>query len=149
MQRSIVREHRQAGFTFIEIMVSLIILVILIGTAGFTYVRYVARARVVGARNQIESLGIALNSYYLDTGRYPTAEQGLAALWEKPLLEPVPSRWSGPYLTKEMPEDPWGNAYEYTTPGPNGLPFAIRSFGADGAEGGEGDDADVTSWSAG
>ena len=147
MQRSLTKESRQAGFTFIEIMVAMMILVILIGVAGFTYVRYIARARVVGARNQIESFGIALNSYYLDTGRYPTAEQGLAALWEKPLLEPVPAGWSGPYLNKKVPVDPWGHPYEYTTPGPNGLPFAIRSLGADGAEGGEGNDADVVSWS--
>ena len=147
MQRSSIREHRQAGFTFIEIMVAMMILVVLIGLAGFTYVRYIARARVVGARNQIETFGIALNSYYLDTGRYPTSEQGLAALWEKPLLSPVPSQWDGPYLTRELPVDPWGNAYEYTAPGPNGLPFAIRSLGADGAEGGEGNDADIVSWS--
>ncbi len=146
MQRSIVREHRQAGFTFIEIMVAMMILVILIGVAGFTYVRYIGRARVVGARNQIEILGIALNSYYLDNGRYPTAEQGLGALWEKPLLEPVPAQWSGPYLTRQLPIDPWGHPYDYTVPGPSGLPYAIRSFGADGAEGGEGNDADVVSW---
>ena len=147
MQRSIVREHSQAGFTFIEIMVAMMILVILIGVAGFTYVRYIGRARVVGARNQIEILGIALNSYYLDNGRYPSAEQGLAALWEKPLLEPVPAQWSGPYLTRQLPVDPWGHPYEYAVPGPSGLPYAIRSLGADGAEGGEGSDADVVSWS--
>ena len=152
MRRKAVRtstasDRRQAGFTFIEIMVAMMILVILIGAAGFTYVRYIARARVVGARNQIEILSIALSSYYLDAGRYPTSEQGLAALWEKPLLEPVPAAWNGPYLNKRLPADPWGHAYEYTTPGPNGLPFGLRSFGADGAEGGEGNDADVTSWS--
>lgn len=140
------RPDRQAGFTFIEIMVAMMILVILIGVAGFTYVRYVARARVVGARNQIEIFEIALNSYYLDCGRYPTPEQGLAALWEKPLLEPVPGQWSGPYLSKKLPNDPWGHPYEYAVPGPGGLPFAVRSLGADGAEGGEGNDADVASW---
>lgn len=149
MQHSIAREDRRAGFTFIEIMVAMMIVVILIGVAGFTYVRYIARARVVGARNQIEIFGISLSSYYLDTGRYPTNEQGLAALWEKPLLEPVPAQWNGPYLTKVVPNDPWGNPYEYTTPGPNGLPYALRSLGADGAEGGEGNDADVVSWSGG
>jgi general secretion pathway protein G len=146
MHRRTARRNLQAGFTFIEIMVAMIILVILIGVAGFTYVRYIARARVVGARNQIRS-GIALNSYYLDTGRYPTADQGLAALWEKPMLEPVPELWSGPYLTRELPVDPWGHPYRYTTPGPNGLPFAISCLGADGAEGGEGGDADILSWS--
>ena len=140
------RPDRQAGFTFIEIMVAMMILVILIGVAGFTYVRYVARARVVGARNQLEVFEIALNSYYLDCGIYPTPEQGLGSLWEKPLLEPVPSQWIGPYLNKMVPSDPWGHPYEYAVPGPGGLPFAVRSLGADGAEGGEGNDADVTSW---
>lgn len=137
---------RQAGFTFIEIMVAMMILLILIGTAGFGYIRYVSRARVVAARNQIEILSIALNSYYLDAGRYPSESQGLEALWEKPVLDPVPAQWSGPYLTKAVPEDPWGQPYEYEVPGPNGLPFALRSLGSDGAEGGEGNDRDIVSW---
>lgn len=139
-------EDRQAGFTFIEIMVAMMILLILIGAAGFTYIRYVSRARVVGAKNQIEAFSIALSAYYLDCGRYPTAEQGLKALWEKPVMEPVPSQWSGPYLNKEVPQDPWGRPYEYQNPGPSGLPFALRSLGGDGAEGGEGNDQDVLSW---
>ena len=144
--RTRTREDRQAGFTFIEIMVAMMILLILIGAAGFTYIRYVSRARVVGAKNQIEAFSIALNAYYLDCGLYPTAEQGLKALWEKPVMEPVPSQWSGPYLNKEVPKDPWGREYEYQNPGPGGLPFALRSLGADGAEGGEGNDQDVVSW---
>ena len=139
--------RHQAGFTFIEIMVAMIILMILIGAAGFGYIRYVARARVVAARNQIEILSVALNSYFLDSSRYPSSEQGLQALWEKPVLEPVPEVWEGPYLTKILPKDPWGRAYEYSTPGPHGLPFGIRSLGADGMEGGEGNDRDLNSWS--
>jgi len=142
------REQRQEGFTFIEILVAMMILLVLVGAAGFTYVRYVSRARVVGAKNQVETFSIALNAYYLDCGRYPTTEQGLKALWEKPVLEPVPSQWSGPYLNKEVPRDPWGREYEYRAPGPGGLPFAVRSLGAAGAEGGEGNDRDVESWRA-
>lgn len=134
------------GFTFIEIMVAMMILVILIGAAGFTYVRYVGRAKTVAAKNQIETLSIALNSYFLDCGRYPSTEQGLEALWEKPVLEPLPKGWDGPYLDKKLPEDPWGNEYEYRAPGPQGLPFGLRSFGADGMEGGEGGDKDIVSW---
>jgi general secretion pathway protein G len=146
MRRRQAREDRQAGFTFIEIMVAVMILLILIGAASFTYIRYVSRARVVGAKNQVEAFSIALNAYYLDCGRYPSTEQGLKALWAKPVLEPVPSQWSGPYLNKEVPRDPWGRDYEYRNPGPSGLPFAIRSLGADGLEGGEGSDRDVESW---
>ena len=139
--------RRQAGFTFIEIMVAMIILPILIGAAGFGYVRYVARARVVAAKNQIEIFSVALNSYFLDCGRYPSSEQRLEALWEKPVLEPVPAGWEGPYLTKMVPKDPWGKAYEYSAPGPHGLPFGIRALGADGLQGGEGNDRDLDSWS--
>jgi general secretion pathway protein G len=146
MKKVVLRKRGQEGFTFIEIMVAMIILVILVGTVGFTYVRYVSRARVVGARNQIEIYQISLNAYFLDCGAYPTREQGLEALWEKPLLEPIPVQWDGPYLGKKAPNDPWGHPYEYVVPGPNGLPFAIRSFGADGVEGGDGDNRDVTSW---
>lgn len=142
------RQQRQEGFTFIEILVAMMILLVLIGAAGFTYVRYVSRARVVGAKNQVETFSVALNAYYLDCGRYPTTEQGLKALWEKPVLEPVPAQWGGPYLNKEVPRDPWGREYEYRAPGPGGLPFAVRSLGADGVEGGEGNDRDVESWRA-
>lgn len=134
------------GFTFIEIMVAMMILVILIGAAGFTYVRYVGRAKRVAAKNQIETLSIAVNSYFLDSGRYPSTEQGLEALWEKPVLEPLPKGWDGPYLDKKLPRDPWGHEYEYRAPGPQGLPFGIRCFAADGLEGGEGEDKDIVSW---
>ncbi len=140
------KKDKQAGFTFIEIMVAMLILIILIGSAGFTYIRYVSRARVVAAKNQLENFSIALNSYFLDCDRYPTGDQGLQALWEKPVLEPVPDGWNGPYLNKKVPKDPWGNEYEYKSPGPYGLPFGIRSFGSDGMEGGEGNDKDVVSW---
>lgn len=108
--------------------------------------RYVDRARQVTARSQIETFSLALQAYAIDCRRYPTQEQGLQALWQKPILEPVPSGWSGPYVEKSIPADPWGNAYEYLVPGPEGLPFGIRSFGADGREGGEGNDRDVSSW---
>ena len=140
------KKDNQAGFTFIEIMVAMMILFILIGTAGFTYIRYVSKARVVAAKNQTQSFSIALNAYFLDCRRYPTTEQGLQALWEKPILEPVSKGWDGPYLNKRAPLDPWGKEYEYKVPGPHGLPFGIRSFGADGMEGGEGKDKDLCSW---
>jgi general secretion pathway protein G len=127
-------------------MVAMLILFILIGSAGFAYIRYVSKARVVAATDQIERFSIALNAYFLDCGRFPSSEQGLDALWEKPVMEPVPKGWQGPYLTKPVPSDPWDNPYEYQAPGPHDLPFGIRSFGADGAEGGEGNDSDIASW---
>lgn len=140
------KKRKDEGFTFIEIMVAMMILLTLIGAAGFAYMRYIGRARVTAAANQIQTFELALNAYYLDCQRYPTAEQGLDALWSKPILEPVPSGWTGPYLTKPVPPDPWQNPYEYRNPGPSGLPFGIRSLGADGLLGGEGNDEDISSW---
>jgi general secretion pathway protein G len=68
-------------------------------------------------------------------------------LWSRPVLEPVPERWDGPYVTKTIAFDPWGNPYEYRVPGPGGLPFGIRSYGADGRPGGDDDAEDIVSWS--
>ena len=108
--------------------------------------RYVDRARQVTAKSQIETFSLALQAYAIDCKQYPTQEQGLQALWEKPILEPVPSGWDGPYVDKQVPNDPWGNPYAFVVPGPSGLPFGIRSLGADGREGGEGNNRDVSSW---
>lgn len=140
------RKKQDAGFTLIEIMVAAMILLILISVAGFVVTRNIGKAKVISAKNQIQIFSMALNSYFLDSGQYPSIEQGLAALWEKPVLEPVPEGWDGPYLDKFVPDDPWDHPYEYTSPGPHGLPFGIRSFGADGLEGGEGAERDITSW---
>ena len=131
---------REAGFTLIEIMVASIVLLILISAAGFVVTRNVGKARKVSAKNQIEIYKMALNSYFLDCGVYPSEEQGLDALWERPVLEPVPNGWEGPYIDKPVPKDPWNNPYEYANPGLHGLPFGVRSLGADGAEGGEAQD---------
>ena len=137
---------KETGFTLIEIMVASMILLILISVAGFVITRHVGRAKVTSAKNQIQIFSMALNSYFLDCGEYPTTEQGLKALWEKPVLEPVPGGWEGPYLDKMVPEDPWGNDYDYSSPGPHGLPFGIQSFGGDGLDGGEESDKDIRSW---
>ncbi len=136
----------EAGWTFIETLVVIGIILILSASVGFTAFRYLDKAKVVAAKSQIETFALALDSYYLDCGRYPTAEQGLGALWERPSLAPVPSGWGGPYLSRKVPADPWGNAYEYSVPGKGGLPYGLRAFGADGREGGDGNDEDITSW---
>jgi general secretion pathway protein G len=136
----------EAGWTFVETLVVIGIVLILTGTVGFVAFRYLDRAKQAAARTQVETLSLALNAYLLDCETYPTEEQGLNALWQKPVIEPVPSGWQGPYVGKKIPTDPWGNEYEYQVPGPNGLPFGVRSFGADGVAGGEGNAADVASW---
>jgi general secretion pathway protein G len=134
------------GWTFMETLIVIAIVLILTSSVGFMAVQYLDRARIAAARGQIDSFAVALESYYIDCGRYPTAEQGLGALWQKPETEPASGAWSGPYLYKNAPRDPWGNNYEYRIPGDNGLPYSIRSYGADGREGGEKYDADITSW---
>jgi len=108
--------------------------------------RYVAKSRQVTAKSQIETLALALDAYALDCHGYPTTDQGLDALWSRPTVQPVPDGWNGPYVTRRVSADPWGHPYEYRVPGPDGLPFALRSFGADGREGGEGNDRDFSSW---
>lgn len=140
-------KEREAGFTLIEILVASMILLILISVTGFLVSKNVGKAKVTSTKNQIQIFSMALNAYFLDCGFYPSTEQGLKALIEKPILEPVPEAWDGPYLDKiEIPEDHWGYEYEYKNPGPRGLPFGVRSFGADSREGGEGQDRDITSW---
>ena len=101
------------GFTFIETIVAISIILILSAAVGFSAIRYIEKARIAACRNQIETFRLALQSYFLDCSQYPTEAQGLQALWEKPSLAPVPSRWDGPYLDRQIPLDPWGNKYLY------------------------------------
>lgn len=135
-----------AGFSFIETIVAISIILILSAAVGFSAVKYIERARLAACRNQIETFRLSLQSYLLDCGMYPTESQGLLALWEKPILSPVPPLWNGPYIDRQLPKDPWGNEYIYKNPGDKNLPFTILSYGADGKEGGEGQDADIFSW---
>jgi general secretion pathway protein G len=141
-----VKLKTDAGFSFIETIVAISIILILSAAVGFSAVKYIERARLAACRNQIETFRLSLQSYLLDCGMYPTESQGLLALWEKPILSPVPPLWNGPYIDRQLPKDPWGNEYIYKNPGDKNLPFTILSYGADGKEGGEGQDADIFSW---
>jgi general secretion pathway protein G len=132
---------RQAGFTLLELLVVMVILGLLVGYVAPKYFAQVGKSEVKTARAQIEALEKALDMYRLDTGHYPTTEQGLAALNARPQNEP---RWSGPYLKKEVPLDPWGKPYLYKTPGEKGNDFDLISLGKDGRPGGEGESADIT-----
>ena len=134
---------RPRGFTLVEIMVVVVILGIL---AMLIVPRVVGRtdeARAVAAKQDVATLMQALRLYRLDNGRYPTNEQGLAALVEKPTREPLPANWK-PYLDK-LPKDPWGKLYHYLHPGVRGE-IDVFSLGADAQPGGSGADADVGSW---
>ena len=137
---------KDKGFTFIETIVTITIILILSAALGFSAIKYIERARLAACRNQIETIRLALQSYFLDCGQYPSEAQGLKAIWEIPILAPVPSRWDGPYINRQLPKDPWGNDFVYKNPGEKNLPFSIMSFGADGKIGGEGINADIYSW---
>jgi general secretion pathway protein G len=135
--------RRQAGFTLIEMMVVMVIIGLLMALVGPRFIRQEEKAKSKAAKAQIELLGTALDTFRLDVGRYPTTQEGLAALVQRPFgLD----RWDGPYLKKDVPLDPWNRPYYYRSPGENGRPYDLYSLGADGAPGGEGDNADVVSW---
>jgi general secretion pathway protein G len=136
----------RAGFTLIEILVVIVVIAILATLVAPNVFQHVGAAKSATAKSQIEMLGAALDAYRLDNGRYPTTEQGLNALWEKPTIDP-PLNWKAPYLRKPVPLDPWGRAYTYLFPGQaNPQGYDLLSLGADGKPGGEGEDADITSW---
>jgi general secretion pathway protein G len=125
-----------------ELLVVIIIIGILAALVGPKFFGRVDEAKQKAAKAQIELFGTALDALRLDTGRYPTTEEGLKALREKPAGM---DNWKGPYLPKEIPLDPWGIAYIYKSPGDHGE-FDIISYGKDKAEGGEGDNQDIVNW---
>jgi len=137
------RNGHEAGFTFIEIMVVVSIIGLLMALVGPRFIRGQEQAEVKAAAAQVELLSTALDTFRLDVGRYPTTQEGLAALVQRPFgLD----RWDGPYLKKGVPTDPWGHAYFYRSPGDGGRTFDVYSLGADGAPGGDGKNRDITSW---
>ena len=132
------------GFTLIELLVVIAVLGLLAGLVGPRIVGHVSDAKSTAARTQIDLLGVALDSYRLDNGSYPTTEQGLAALRDRPAREPVPTNWKGPYLRKAVPQDPWGRPYIYRVEPSQGAAFELHSLGRDGKPGGEGEDTDLS-----
>lgn len=142
------------GFTFVETLAVLAIGAILAAGTTVSATKLISTARKTAARNQIEQYSAALQSYFLDCGTFPTTEQGLSALWEKPVFYPVPESWNGPYVERKPAADPWGTNIEYLSAEssimpaevPKNLPFVLISYGSDKKKGGEGDAADIASW---
>jgi general secretion pathway protein G len=131
---------RIEGFTLLELLVVIVIIGLLAGYVAPRYFSHVGKSEVQVAKAQIDSLEKALELYRLDMRRFPSAEQGLKALVEKPANEP---NWKGPYLRKAIPPDPWGKPYLYRQPGTR-HEFDLVSYGRDGKPGGTGEDADIT-----
>ena len=128
------------GFTLIELLVVVVIIGLLTGFVAPRYFGQVGKSEVNTAKAQIDALEKALDQYRLDTGRYPNSELGLKALVTRPPEEP---KWSGPYLRKDVPNDPWGKPYVYRMPGEK-HDFDLLSFGKDGVPGGTGEGADLS-----
>ena len=133
---------KQLGFTLLELLVVMVIIGLLASYVGPKYFAQIGKSEVKTAKAQIDSLGKALDQYRLDTGHYPSTENGLAALNAAPANE---SKWNGPYLQKKIPSDPWDHAYLYKMPGEHG-DYDLISLGNDGAAGGAGEAADIGNW---
>lgn len=135
----------QKGFTLIEIMVVIVILGVLAALVVPNIMGRPDEARVTAAQSDIRSISNALDLFKLDNFGYPTTDQGLDGLVTKPAGSPEPKNWNPDGYLKKVPKDPWGNEYQYLSPGAHGK-FDLYSFGADGREGGEGVNADINSW---
>jgi general secretion pathway protein G len=130
---------KQQGFTLLELLVVIVIIGLLAGYVAPRYFSQIGKSEVQVARSQIEAIEKALDQFRLDNRRYPSAEEGLEALIAKPATA---ANWSGPYLKKAAPNDPWGRPYVYRVPGEK-TEFQLFSYGRDGKAGGSGEDADI------
>lgn len=140
------RLRNRNGFTLLELLVVMVILVMLAGVVTVVVVKRVEEAKHAKAVADVESIGNALEQFYLHNGKYPSGDLGLDALRVKPQSDEFPN-WDGPYIKKSIPDDPWSREYVYASPGQhNEDSYDLYSLGHDGQEGGAGSDADVTNW---
>ena len=137
------KRNSEAGITLIEMLVVVTIIALFAALVAPTMLKQGDKARVTQAHAQINSFMTALGAYKLDTGTFPTTDQGLQALRVRPENQP---QWAGPYLPKDIPLDPWSRPYLYKFPGDHGDEPDIVCLGGDGAPGGEGLNADIVSW---
>lgn len=142
MKRKPAFNSRHLGFTLLELLVVMVIIGLLAGYVGPKYFAQLGKSETKAAKAQVEALAKALDTYRLDIGHYPSTEQGLAALNSAPSGE---SKWHGPYLAKNVPNDPWGRPYLYKYPGEHG-DYDVWTLGNDGQAGGMDADADVGNW---
>ena len=139
------QRRTQGGFTLIEIMVVVVILGILAALVVPQVMSRPDQAKVTVAKGDIKAIGAALDMYKLDNYSYPSTQQGLDALVEKPGGNPQPKNWNRDGYLKRVPKDPWGNEYQYLSPGTQG-PYDLYSYGADGKQGGSELNADIGNW---
>ena len=130
------------GFTLLELLVVMVIIGLLAAYVGPRFFSQIGKSEVKAARAQIDGLEKAIDQYRIDVGHYPSTEDGLAALMQRPANE---KKWSGPYLKKALPNDPWGRPYDYRQPGEHG-DYDLLSYGKDGQPGGSGEAEDINNW---
>ncbi|MCG7199727.1 type II secretion system major pseudopilin GspG [Marinobacter pelagius] len=143
--KTMYKVSRQRGFTLIEIMVVMVILGLLVAIVAPNIMGRSDQAKVTIAETQLKNIQSALDLYRLDNSHYPSTQQGLEALVSRPSGSPEPKNWNPDGYLKSVPEDPWGNQFQYVSPGTEG-PYDLYSYGADGQEGGDGDAADISVW---
>ena len=132
--------QRRNGFTLLELLVVIVIIGLLAAYVGPKYFAQLGKSEVTIAKAQMEAFEKSLDTYRLDVGRYPSTEEGMAALMAAPAT--AGAKWNGPYLKKGVPLDPWGHPYQYRSPGTKG-DYEILSTGKDGQPGGTGENADI------
>ena len=138
--------RRSQGFTLLELLVVMVIIGLLASYVAPRFFDQIGKSEVKATRAQLDAFDKALSAYRLDAGHYPSTEQSLRALVDRPTDEP---KWSGPYLSKSVPPDPWGRPYLYRAPGEQGRDYDLISLGKDGQRGGSGDSADISVWDPG
>lgn len=141
-----VMSRRAGGFTLIEITIVMVIIATLAALVGPRLIGALGGSKVKATKIQIEALSNSLDTFHLDTGRYPTVQEGLQVLVQNPQPAAIPN-WRGPYLKKnKVPADAWGRPFVYEVPSKHGMAFDLYSLGADGKPGGTDDDADIGNW---
>lgn len=132
-----------SGFTLLELLIVVVIIGLLAGIVGPKLFKNINKSELTTAKAQVDTFVKALDNFRIDTGRYPTAEEGLSALLNAPNNL---QGWNGPYLKKNVPTDPWGSQYQYATPGQHNDDYDVFSFGKDKKLGGENDNTDIGNW---
>jgi general secretion pathway protein G len=137
----------ERGFSLLEILAVLTLLAFILAMVAPNIIKGLTNGQISAAKSQVKALDSVLNTYFMDNSTYPSTEQGLKALVEKPGLPPVPENWNGPYLQGKAPKDPWNNELHYLCPGVhNPQSYDVFSLGQDNAEGGTGAKADIGNW---